>query len=460
MNFVKRAGLSLWSRKARTLLTLGTLLVLCTMVLAGLLISAATGHAADSAERRLGAAVTLEMDLGGLGGGMPGQAPQIGSDVADRIGGSPLVSRYNYTYSDGTTLLGGLRITGKPLAPDAPATYTLASGVRDSSLLPDFASGNWKLLSGGHITAADQDRDEVLIERRLASRNHLKVGDTITLSENDPAGKGRAVFTVKGIYHNPSDQPDPDYQQAPGDKMIVPAAALAKLNAHGKQGPTPLQGATFQLRDAAAFGAFKAQAERTAGDALKGFKLSVNDKALQQMTSPLDSVTTSATAAMWLIGVAGALVLGLLATLAVKQRRTEFGVLLALGEPKGKLVAQQCAETVVVVLLAVGLSSLFAQSLTQRAGDTLLHDEAASAQQKIDAWQPPPPGSTGLDQGIDPASAPVRGADPIDRITVRLQPEDLATVAGIGLGVGLLATAIPAASALRLNPRRILTKGK
>jgi putative ABC transport system permease protein len=178
------------------------------------------------------------------------------------------------------------------------------------------------------------------------------------------------------------------------------------------------------------------------------------------MTGPLESITSSATAAMWLVGGAGALVLGLLATLAVKQRRTEFGVLLALGEKKWKLVAQQAVETVVIAALAIGLSSLFAQSLTQLAGDTLLRDEAATAQRKINAWQPPPPGSTGVQEGINPNDEPVEGADPIDKITVRLDPADLATVAGIGLGIGLLATAIPAASALRLNPRTILTKGK
>ena len=52
------------------------------------------------------------------------------------------------------------------------------------------------------------------------------------------------------------------------------------------------------------------------------------------------------------------------------------------------------------------------------------------------------------------------GADPIDRITVRLDDGALATVAGLGLATGLLATAIPAASVLRLSPRSILSKGK
>lgn len=41
-----------------------------------------------------------------------------------------------------------------------------------------------------------------------------------------------------------------------------------------------------------------------------------------------------------------------------------------------------------------------------------------------------------------------------------LDPADLATLGGVGLAIGLLATAVPAASVLRLSPRTILTKGK
>lgn len=459
MNFIKRAGLSLWSRKGKTLITLGTFLVISAMVLGGILIRSATAHASEAAKRKLGADVTLGVNLKDV---VSMQAPLIDSDIVDRIGASPLVAKYNYKSFNGATLLGGAKtVSTTPVATDAPPNYTLALGVRDSSLLPEFSDGTWKVLSGGPITAADQDHDSILVEERLARKNHLKVGDRLTLGENDPGGKKKADFTVKGVYRDPSDQPDPEYQQFPGDRLIVPAAALDRLNSTGKGGPIQLQGATFQLKDPATLDAFRAQAGKTAGDAaLKGFALTVNDKAVQQMTGPLEGVTSSATAAMWLIGVAGALVLGLLATLAVKQRRREFGVLLAMGERKWKLVAQQAVEIVVVASLAIWLSSLFAQSLTQQAGDSLLSSKAAAAQKKIDAWQPPPPGSTGVKEGIDMNDQPVKGADPIDRITVRLEPSDLATVAGLGLGIGLLTTAIPAASALRLNPRTILTKGK
>ncbi|KPC79275.1 ABC transporter permease, partial [Streptomyces sp. NRRL F-6602] len=105
-----------------------------------------------------------------------------------------------------------------------------------------------------------------------------------------------------------------------------------------------------------------------------------NDKAIQQMTGPLQSIRSSATLAMWLIALAGAAVLALLANLAVKQRRKEYGVLLSMGEKKSRLIAQQILETVVVAVLAIGLSSLFTQSLTQSVGQSLLSSQAAAAQ--------------------------------------------------------------------------------
>ncbi|TMU92686.1 ABC transporter permease [Streptomyces sp. DASNCL29] len=459
MNFLKRAGLSLWARKGRTLVMLATFLVMSAMVLGGVLIDDATARAGEQAKRKIGADVTLDMDMDALTGGGGGlQAPQISADIVDKIGASPLVESYNYDSFNGVELTGGSKIVGKSMDPSRP-NFTLAMGVLDSRLMPDFASGKWKLLAGKPLTAADKDRDAVLVEERLAKKNNLEPDDKIRLGPNDPGSKGTAEFTLRGIYRDPSDKPDPEYMQFPADRLIMPSHALSRLN--GEQGgSTRLGGATFKLKDPATFGAFRSWARKQAGSALDGFELGINDKALQQMTGPMSSVSSSATVAMWLIGVAGAAVLALLVTLAVKQRHKEYGVLLAMGEKKGKVIAQQAVEIVAVAALAIGLSCLIAEPLTQSAGNALVSGEAAAERKKINSWTPPPPGRTGVDQGRDPNDQPVEGADPIDEITVRLDTGALSTIAGTGLGIALLATAIPAASVLRLNPKTILTKGK
>lgn len=459
MNFVKRAWLSLWARKGRTLITLATFLVISAMVLAGVLINDATARAEQQARRSVGAEVNLDMDSSSLGGGGRLEAPRIDAAIVDKLGTLPQVQKYTYSAWDRVILKGGAELAGggpdNPMGPGG----TVGMGVLDSSLLPDFRSGNFTLLSGKHLTAADKDKRQLLIEERLAEKNGLRVGDTITLDGNDM--KTTRDFTVGGIYRDPrpSTEPEPEYNINPGNMVFGTVGGLSALGSTGN-GPLQVGKATFLLTDADVQGVFKDEAQRVAGSALDGFKLAANDKAIQQMTGPLKSIRSTATVAMWLVAIAGAAVLALLVNLAVKQRRTEYGVLLAMGEKKGKLIAQQALEILTVAALAIGLSVLFAPNLTQSAGQALLGQEATAAQKKLDSWQAPPPGSTGLGEGIDRNDKPVENADPIDKITVALDPGDLATVGGTGLGIGLLATAIPAASVLRLSPRTILTKGK
>ncbi|MEU3791193.1 ABC transporter permease [Streptomyces fructofermentans] len=461
MNFVKRAGLSLWARKSRTLITLATFLVISVMVLAGILINGATARAEQDAKRSVGAEVNLDVDMSRMGNAAQLQAPSMDVATVDKIGSLPQVQKYTYSMWDRALLTGRNKLVdgGPKDAMGLGPGGTIGMGVLDSSLLPDFRSGKSTLVSGGHITAADKDKKQLLIEERLAKLNDLEVGDRITLTGND--GKTTGEFTVGGIYRDPrpTTDADPEYGISPANMIHGSVGGLSALGSEGNA-QRKVGRATFLLKDADAQNAFKSGAKRIAGSALAGFKLDANDKAVQQMTGPLKSIRSTATLAMWLMGLAGAAVLALLVNLAVKQRRTEYGVLLAMGEKKSRLIAQQVLEIVIVAVLALGVSSLFAPQLTQSAGQALLGKEASAAAQKLDSWKPPALGSTGLDQGIDPDDRPVENADPIGEITVALDPADFAAVGAIGIGIGLLATVVPAASVLRLSPRTILTKGK
>lgn len=457
MNFVKRAALSLWARKGRTLITFATFLVIALMVMAGVLINAATARAERDARRSVGAEVGLDIDLGAMGG--VGQAPVIDRATVEKIGELPQVQKYTYSLWDRVILDKDAELVDGGMEDTMGPGGTAAIGLLDSSLLTDFRSGRFTLVSGRHLTAADRDEKRILIEERLAEKNRLRTGDTVTLTGNDEKTTGK--FTVAGIFRDPrpTTEPEPEHYVSPANMIYGTVGGLATLSAPGGGAPG-ITRATFLLTDPDDQQEFRDQAEATAGSALDGFTLDVNDKAVQQMTGPLKSISSTATLAMWLTGLAGAAVLALLVNLAVKQRRTEYGVLLSMGEKKWKLITQQALEITAIAALAIVLASLFTPRLTQTTGQSLLGREATAAQRKIDAWEPPAPGSTGIGEGIDPDDRPAENAEPIDTITVALEPADLAAVGGIGLGIGLLATAIPAASVLRLSPRSILTNGK
>ncbi|GAA2131499.1 hypothetical protein [Streptomyces synnematoformans] len=128
MNVVKRAGFSLWARKGRTLITFATFLVISVMVLAGVLVNAATGRAEQAAKRSVGAEVNLGVDLEGLGGGAL-QAPRIATDTLDRLGRLPQVQKYTYWMYDRVIFRGtpGWSAPAPPwgrAAPPASASWT------------------------------------------------------------------------------------------------------------------------------------------------------------------------------------------------------------------------------------------------------------------------------------------------------------------------------------------------
>jgi putative ABC transport system permease protein len=466
MNFLKRAVRSLWARKARTLIMLVALLAISSMTLGASLIDDATSRAGQAAQDGVGAEADLSLDINKLmaaGGGQGGlsASQQLESAVADKLGDSPVVESYNYTVSDGVHLLGGTKIVSGTSAQPGDATFLPLQGVLNSARMPGFQSGQDRLVAGRGLDTSTKNLDDVLVEQRFATQNNLHVGDKIRLGADDPGSKAAADFTVVGIYSDslPTSQSDPDTGASPANGILAAIGGLAKLNGEIDNGSVRINTATFQLKSPGDLGALSAQAAHDGLDT-SIYDLTLNDKAYQQMTGPINSVASTTNLAKWLIAIAGAAVLGLLVALTVRQRRREFGILLAMGERKWKLVAQLLVETAALAIVAVGLSAFFAPSLTQSAGDALLHSQVTAAQQKIDDYVAPPAGSTGVNQGTSPDSAPVAGANPIDKIHVSLDAATVGEVAGVGLGIAILAAAIPAVSAIRLTPRTILTKGK
>ncbi|MGW1018394.1 ABC transporter permease [Streptomyces niveus] len=413
MNFVKRAALSLVARRAKTALLLGIFLVICTLLLGGFLLQGATSRQEAEAQRRIGVDVTVRGD-------------RLTLATAAALGSSPLVERYN------PLLRGAAKPSGlTPLTSDVPkpddategdATEDegqdglMLNGIRDSEMLLDFASGRSRIVAGRALTEKDAGRRVVLLEQRLADKNELKAGDTVGLRSSD--GRRTETFEIIGLYEDP--RPDPSQWVAPSElvanQVYAPAPAVSALGFGTKPGT-----AVFKIGSPERAERLHAEAARVLGG--DGFRFDVNDKAFRDQVLPLRRVGAFAGSLLWLIALSGAVILGLIVLLTIKERRDELGMLLALGEKKWKLVAQHTVEVTALLLPALALAALGAQSFAAEAGETLLAREEHTA------------------------SLP----------EMRMEAADLGRVAGIGLGISLVATVVPGVGILRLHPRSILT---
>ncbi|CAM5301671.1 hypothetical protein SAVIM338S_00454 [Streptomyces avidinii] len=419
MNFVKRAGTSLGARKSKTAALLAIFLVICALLLGGFLLQAAAARQETGARRTVGVDVTVRKE---------GLTPAL----ADRLGRSALVHRYNAEIRARAGAQGITPLTSKAPEPDAAeeqAKGELAvNGVRDSDMLLPFSYGSAKLTAGRGITPEDAGRDVAVIEQRLADKNRLKAGDTLQLRSAD--GKHTTAVTVVGIYRDPAREPTMWVapRELPGNTLYVPAGTAQKLSA----GTATVSEAVYKIGSPDRARQLHAETERLLGK--DGFEFRVNDKAYKDQVLPVQRVGAFAGLLVWVIALAGALVLGLIVMLQIRERRSELGVLLAMGEKKWKLIGQHVVEVAAVALPAVALAALAGSVAGQPAGDAFLgrqDDKPASAARTPDAGIAPP--------------------------TVRVEAADVGKVAGIALGISLVSTVIPGIGILRLHPRSILT---
>ncbi|MFJ7266944.1 ABC transporter permease [Streptomyces sp. NPDC099050] len=421
MNFVKRAGTSLGARKSKTAALLAIFLVICALLLGGFLLQAAAARQEADAQRSIGVDVTVRKE---------GLTPAL----ADRLGALGPVHRYN---AELAVRAGAQGFT--PLASSVPEPGGTAdgekekgalavNGVRDSGMLLPFSYGSTKLTAGRGITPEDAGRDVAVIEQRLADKNRLKVGDTLQVRSAD--GKHTMPVTVVGIFQDPAQDPTmwtPPHE-LPGNRLYVLVGTAQKLSS----GTATVREAVLKIGSPDQARQLHAETERLLGKG--GFEFRVNDKAYKDQVLPIRRVGTFAGLLVWVIALAGALILGLIVMLQIRERRSELGVLLAMGEKKWKLIGQHAVEVAAVALPAVALAALAGSLAGQSAGEALLahqDDKPVSAARAPDTEIAPP--------------------------TVRVEPADVGKVAGIALGISLVSTVIPGIGILRLHPRSILT---
>lgn len=486
MNLFKRAWWRLSGHPGKALMLIGLFFVICTLVLSGFLIQSAAARAAADAKQRVGAVATMQLDInalmesgkmesrgGGATPGLIGTAGDLHRSLVDKICASPVVTQCNYTTESGASPTESARLyqpVPPPAGQDTAGTdFFKADGVRDLNSVGAFRNGDSKIVDGSGIGPRSK-ADMVVVEERLAKQNKLKVGDRIKLKVGTLPGPGQKrntsefEFTIAGIYKSnagDSGQYVPAIMDPANQIYLTPDGATKLLGKDLGAGGATVKQATFTLNDPADADRLKKDAEAAGAD-LKIFPLSVNDKQYKTLVGPITKTAGFATLTVWLVAVAGTVILALIVASSLRERRKELGILLSLGEKKPKLLGQHLVEVVACALLAIGLAAAGSQFLSQGIGDRLLASEVSSAKDSAaDADSGPDhsavTGAGGAPQGGSSGSEPETA--PIDKIDVELGMADIGKVGATGLGIAALATLIPGIRVLRLNPRDILVKG-
>lgn len=458
---IKRAFSYTTRKRGKTLILLLTLFVISTFVLTGLSILAAADQSALSLRQSVGGSIKLELDKDnrqnwtyqqGVGGTLVGYTgtPITDEDI-EKVMSVKGIHSYNGVGDGSVFAMDFSFISGFSFGPGSD--YSRLPSVSNSEYFNYFRRGAFKLVEGRHITP--EDDHAVLISTALAERNGLKLGDTITVQCcYDAGGYPNVSLKIIGIYKSTLD--DGGFTTTSTDKrnrLIIDHKAMQEIMMHDV-----IQydnGVEFFVDDPRDIDKIAAQIQKLDLD-WSCFKLTVDNTAYEAVASSLTAMQNMVTGLIIGIVIVSIGILALILNMWIKQRTHETGILLSIGVSKVKIVAQYILETLMIAVIAFGLSYFSSGAIAQGTSNLLFSQVAET--QPIPEIETPDDGTEYLD--ITGQYIPYDTSNMVapDSIEVHVTAEHLLWVYLLGMAICAAAVVLASLPVVKMKPKNILSQ--
>jgi putative ABC transport system permease protein len=240
----------------------------------------------------------------------------------------------------------------------------------------DFREGIREIASGTFPV----NNNECIVSTAFADKNMIEVGDIIDIAQGMVANNPLSLTVVgiyfdfkKSMYGDGTDEGTVATINVRNDIITnyETAAAFAKTDPR-------VDTAAYYLKNPDLLSAFESEA-RAAGLSYD-YKVTTDEDAYNRIVGPVQGMAKITFTFMIVVLVLGGLILILLASLAIRERKYEVGVLRAMGMKKHKVAFGLICESlaVTVVCLAIGLS--IGTIAAQPVSDALLQGQVAAAE--------------------------------------------------------------------------------
>ncbi|MCL2680168.1 MAG: ABC transporter permease, partial [Coriobacteriia bacterium] len=325
-----------------------------------------------------------------------------------------------------------------------------------------------------------------MVSESFAQVNNLAVGSIVTLqniawdkrghessgsdlyTEDNIFARQSYDFEIVGIftslvdYNTGSEFMDGIFQNQAENRIYVPNAVSAQANLFqlaqmGEMEPDVrywqentedllLYENIYLLHDFAEMNSFRQEAEKMLPD----FYTVVNaTDSYTNITSSMEPLSNLATTAMWAIAIVAVLILSLLITLSLHNRKHEIGTLLALGEKRRKIVLQMMFEVLAIAVLAIALSLFVGNLFATGISESMLRTNLVATQSGDEYMYFNTLDYLGFSNNVS-------ADDVLASYDTSLDTATILTFFAVSIGTVIVATIVPMLYILRLNPRKIM----
>ena len=497
MNFLKRAAISIKRNPGKTIILLLIVFVLGTVISGAISVSQAIQNTQVKLKGDLPAVATIEvnhnalMEQQALTGEWPEDIGNLTSQMLNEIGALPQVKIFDYS------------------AESSMMSTTLERYYADESMMRESGMGDWEYFSlrgmrtsnpfeidagqleidSGRMFTAEEVGNlsyVALISKYFAEQNSLHIGSTFTLenvvwdygdnnmigmdfyTEENIFAKQSHDFEVVGIFmpkveFNTGDEwMDKEFSSQMENRIYVPnpvAIATQTYNFEKMREMTPDEpyyqedpeslmwySNIYLLNDTKEMDSFKQAVAEIVPEFYAAITAGDN---YGNVSSSMDSLSSLASAILVVAVGAAVLILSLLITLFLRERKREMGILLALGERKGKVITQMMCEVLLVAVIAIVLSLFVGHLLSGTISEAMLKNDLLA--------------SNAMNQGMSFGTLDYMGysnnvsaSELLETYNVSLTATTILIFYAIGIATVVIATIVPMFYIVRLNPKRIL----
>ncbi|MBW3087430.1 ABC transporter permease [Bifidobacterium sp. 82T24] len=243
------------------------------------------------------------------------------------------------------------KVTAEGIKPTRDGATIALTGFSDATATKNPVNGPFTIVDGKDIAYDENGVGKLLVPKALAEKNHLKVGDTIKLT-NPKDAKQTLSMTIAGIYEN-KEKVNADVTGIDPDNTIYTSAYTSSTLGLVTTGDSSTENdldVTMVLKSAADYDTFR-QGVRKAGLS-KYFTISSSTiEDYNAKIAPLKALAGKTRVALVVLDVAGGVVALLLVVVAIRRRMEDIGFLMSIGVTRGRIGWQFSLETMLPILL-------------------------------------------------------------------------------------------------------------
>lgn len=372
---------------------------------------------------------SLPIDFAGSIKAVDEDAIDTGSENVEFIGDSSSGSAGGY---------GGPRTTGNVIF------------VSDLSVLSEFNDEQRKIIDGKRFN----DKNGALISKKLAQLNDLKVGDKIKLSSLGGPNAKDAEVVISGIFQDITEEygdlPFKDPMLNKRNEVIMSMnsdlckASMDYIRIVGN----------YKLKNPDLLDTFKKELKEKGLPDI--YQVTTDEATYNQVVAPVKGLGSITLISVIMIMIVGAVILLIIQSIIIRERKYEIGVLRAIGMKKIKLIRMFLYENIVITCICLFLGFGLGMVLSQPIANVMIESQVEIAEKNNEMSGLADGGTFVFDpSGLD--SAP-KDVEPLSNIDVNISMTAIVQIILVALMISIISSLFGVIAITKYEPMKILSE--